>query len=452
METKEQLQYKKMTETPIPKLVLTLGIPTTISMLITNIYNMADTYFVSQISLTASGATGIVFSVMAILQAFGFMFGHGAGSNISRLLGAKNTEKATTFASTGFFMSILTGLLIMILGLTFLTPLMRFLGSTETILNDAKTYAFFILIAGPAFTSACVLNNILRYEGRATFAMFGLCAGGILNMIMDPILIFGLHMDIAGAGLSTTISQYISVLILLLPYLQGKTSTKIHIKYFTKELKDIPYIAKCGAPSLFRQGLNTVSTSLLNIMAQPYGDAAIASMSVVARCGNLLFSTALGVAQGFQPVCAFNYGSKKYDRVKKACIFTISFGVGIIGLCSLLCLLKAETIIGLFRKDPEVLLIGSAALRYFSLAIITLPITSVGSMLFQGVGRSGKASFIACIQSGLIYVPLIIILPNMIGLKGIQIAQPISYLIAAIITLPIIISFFKELDKLCENS
>lgn len=438
-------QYKKMTETPVGQLIVQMGIPTTISMLITNIYNMADTYFVSQISVTASGATGIVFALMAILQAFGFMFGHGAGSNISRMLGARKVERAKVYTSTSIFLALLVGILIGVFGLIFLQPLMYFLGSTQTILSDAKTYGLFILFAAPAFTVGCVLNNILRYEGKATFAMVGLTAGGILNMFLDPIFIFYLHMDIAGAGLATAISQYLSVLLLLSPFLRNKTVTRIHYRYITKEFYDVKNIVITGMPSLMRQGLNSVSTTVLNIQAAAYGDAAIAAMSIVGRCGNLLFSFALGIAQGFQPVCAYNYGAKKYDRVKRATIFTMLFGMTVLAILCGICYFNAPMIIRLFRNEKDIVATGSHALRWLCLMLFMLPVSAVGNMLFQSIGKSGRALLLACIQSGLLFIPLVSILPHFIGITGIEVAQPCSYFISGLITLPFVKYFLKNL-------
>lgn len=448
MSNLEDKQYIKMTQTPIWKLIVTLGIPTTISMMITNIYNMADTYFVSQISISASGATGIVLSVMAILQAFGFMLGHGAGSNISRQLGARNTEKARVFASTSFFMSILIGLIIMVIGITFVEPLMYLLGSTDTILNDAKTYAFFIFVAGPAMTSGCVLNNILRYEGKASFAMIGLTFGGILNMFLDPIFIFGLNMDIAGAGLATAISQYISTCILLIPFVTNKTVTKLNINYMTKEFMDVQNIIVVGAPSFFRQGLGSISTSILNIQAGAYGDAAIAAMGVVSRVSNLLFSFALGIGQGFQPVSAFNYGAKKYDRVKKGTYFTMAVGCTILSILCIICFTNATSIIQLFRKEEIIVTMGTAALRYQCCTLWMMSFTAVGNMLFQSIGESKKALFLSTLQNGLAFIPLIVILPNVIGLVGIQLAQPCATFITCCITVPLVLSFFKQINQI----
>ena len=230
-------QFRKMTETPINKLIASLSVPTVISMLITNIYNATDTYFVSKISIAASGATGVVFSLMAILQAFGFMFGHGSGSCISRHLGAQDIEKAKRYSSTGFFLSLIAGAIIMVLGLLFIDPLMTFLGSTETILPYARDYGFYILLSGPAMTASCVINNILRYEGMAALAMVGLTSGGILNIILDPILIFACDMGIAGAGLSTAVSQYISLAILLIMYYRGAAQSKMKMRFITLKPK-----------------------------------------------------------------------------------------------------------------------------------------------------------------------------------------------------------------------
>lgn len=445
MESAESRQYKKMTGVPVGKLVLMLGLPTTVSMLITNIYNTADTFFVSRISVTASGATGIVFALMAILQAFGFMFGHGAGSNISRLLGARRVEHAKIFASTSVFLALTAGTVIGAVGLLFPDALMRLLGSTDTILEDAKTYGTFIMIAGPAMTVGCVLNNILRYEGRAAFAMVGLTTGGILNMFLDPILIFHFDMGIAGAGLATAVSQYISTAILFVPFLKGKTVTRINVRYITKDPADVKNIMLTGLPSLTRQGLNSISTTIVNIQAAAYGDAAIAAMSIVGRCSNLLFSFALGIAQGFQPVCAFNYGAGKYDRVKKATWFTIIMGMGILGVLCTVCYIKAPEIVLLFRDEETILTVGTGALRWMCALLFTLPLSAVGSMLFQSIGKKGRALLIASMQSGMVFIPLILILPRFFGLTGIQMAQPCAYLISGIVSIPIIISFFRKL-------
>lgn len=440
-------QFVKMTETPINSLIASLALPTVISMLITTAYNMTDTYFVSKISTSASGATGIVFSLMTIFQAFGFMFGHGSGSCISRYLGAKEVEKAKRYSSTGFFLAAVSGIIIMVFGLIFLTPLMKLLGSTSTILPYSKAYALYILIAGPAMTTGCVLNNILRYEGLASLAMTGLAFGGVLNIILDPVLIFGFNLGIAGAGIATAVSQYISMLILLFIFLIGKTQSKISLKHISLKPKLIWKIISTGAPSLTRQGLNSISTMLLNQQASAFGDECIAAMGIVARCTNLLFSICVGIGQGFQPVAAFNYGAKKYSRVKSGIKFTLIFSTIVIAVLSSVCFAFSPYVISLFREDTKVVEIGSHALRMMCAALLLLPTIMIANMTFQSVGKSGRALFLASAQNGLIFIPLILILSSYFGITGIELAQPVSYAISAIISVPFLIIFSKELKQ-----
>ena len=434
-----------MTQTPEWKLVLQLAAPTTVSMLISNIYNTADTFFVSKISVSASAATGIVFTLMAIFQAFGFTFGHGAGSNISRLLGAQKQEHASVFASTSFFLAILAGTLVGGLGLIFIEPLLRLLGSTETILPDAKAYGTYILIAGPALTVGCVLNNILRYEGIATYAMIGLASGGILNMFLDPIFIFTLKLGAAGAGLATALSQYISVVILLLPFLRGRTVTRISFRSITRSPGDVSNIFFTGFPSMIRQGMNSISSAVLNVSASVYGDAAIAAFSITQRFSNLLFSLALGLAQGFQPVCAFNFGAQKYSRVRRAFRFTLFSAMAVLCVLCGASYLGAEGIVRLFRDEDVIVTIGSVALRRECLGLAVLPVSALGSMLFQSTGTKGRAMLLALVQTGLIFIPLLLILPRFFGLDGLEFAHPLSYLIAGVISLPVTLAFLRQM-------
>ena len=440
-------QYKLMTETPVSSLVLKLGIPTTISMLITNVYNMADSYFVSKISLSAGGATSIVFGIMAIIQAFGFMFGHGSGSNISRFLGKRDTENARKYASVGFLWSTVCGILILIIGLVFLEPFMKLLGSTDTILPYSMDYGRWILIAAPAMTASCVLNNILRYEGKAALAMIGLTTGGILNMLLDPLFIFAFDMGITGAGLATALSQYISFGILASVFLMKKTESRISPKYLSRDIRIPVNIIITGLPSLVRQGLNSVSTMVLNAQAKAFGDAAIAAMGYVGRTSSLIFCVGLGIGQGFQPVSGFNFGAKKYSRVKSGTLFTLGFGTAFMGLISAVCFILAPQIIAMFRNEPEVLEIGSQALRIMCVFILFLPVSVVATMLFQSIGKSAPALILSCLQSGLLFIPLCLILPRFFGVVGIEVSQPLAYFLSAIVSTPMLILFLNNLPK-----
>lgn len=446
--SKEINQYDKMTKWPIPKLVITLGIPTTISMLVTNIYNMADTYFVSELGNSASGAIGVVFGLMAIIQAFGFMFGHGAGSIIARKLGEKDVHSASVYASLSIMACLIVGALIGGLGLIFLDPLMRLLGSTETILPYAREYGKFILMASPVTMTSFALNNILRYEGKAFFAMIGLTIGGVLNIIGDPILIFGLDMGIAGAGISTAVSQLVGFLILLSMFLRGKTLSKLSIKFAKENPKGIFAIMATGFPSLCRQGLNSISTMLLNNLAgSAGGDAAVAAMSIVNRITFFIFAVGLGIGQGFQPVASYNYGAKIYSRVKKAFSFTVWAGEVLLGTFVVIGLLFSNHLIELFRDDPTVIEIGTLSLKLQLLSLFFHPMTICANMLFQSIGENKKATFLSMLRSGILFIPILIVLTKIFGLFGVQSAQAIADVIAFFVSAPLVLKFLKNLPK-----
>ena len=443
-------QFRKMTETPIPKLILSLAAPTILSMLITSIYNLADTFFVGQISTSASGAVGVVSSLMAIIQALGFMLGHGAGSIISRSLGSQNTKAATRFASTSFFTALTFGLILAAVGLTTLPHFMMLLGSTETILPHACAYARPILIAAPLMMSSLVMNNILRYEGKASFAMIGLVTGGVLNMVLDPVFIFGFGLGTAGAGIATALSQSISFCILLSMFLRGKTVSQFQLNAVTRSPAEFGTILMTGLPSFGRQGLNSIGGMLLNIAARSYGDAAVAGMSIVSRIFMFIISVAIGTGQGFQPVAGFNYGARKYRRVEKACVFTMCASFCFLSVIIAACWFNAEALIKLFRDDPEVTAIALPAFRYQCFACFLQPVIVAGNMLFQSIGKSGRATFLACCRQGVFFIPLILTLPRMFGLLGIEICQPIADVLTFVVTVPFLFPFLHQLVKMEE--
>ena len=442
------LQFRRMTETPIPQLVLSLAAPTILSMLITSIYNLADTFFVGQISTSASGAVGVVSSLMAIIQALGFMLGHGAGTIISRSLGSRDTTAATRFASTSFFTALVFGVVLAVAGLGTLPHFMMLLGSTETILPHACAYARPILIAAPLMISSLVMNNILRYEGKANFAMIGLVTGGVLNIVLDPIFMFGLGLGTAGAGIATALSQSISFCILLSMFLRGKTVSQFRITAVTREARDFGRILLGGAPSFGRQGLNSIGGMLLNLAARSYGDAAVAGMSIVSRIFMFIISVAIGVGQGLQPVASFNYGARKYRRVRQAAIFTIEAAFCMLVVLVGLCWVNGDALIRLFRDDPAVTAVALPAFHYQCLAMLLQPIIVVANMTFQSVGASGRATFLACCRQGVFFIPLILILPRTHGLFGVEICQPIADVLTFLMSLPFLIAFLQQLGRM----
>ena len=464
--TKTEQQYKRMTETPIPRLITLLAIPTMISMLITNIYNVVDTAFVGTLGTSASGAVGVVFGFMAIIQAFGFLFGQGGGSIISRMLGDRQPERASETASTAFFCSLFMGLVITVFGFFTLDSLVRWLGSTETIAPFAKTYIGYILFASPFMTTSFTMNNILRYEGKASLGMVGLLVGSILNIGGDYFFMMILNMGIAGAGLSTCIGQIISWCILLSMFLKGRTTSRISIRHFLNKRQDkgrkgfnteklmicintvlLREIVLTGIPSLLRQILNSFTTILLNVLSSGYGDEVVAAMSIVNRIVFFVFSMALGVGQGFQPVCSFNYGARKFDRVRKAIWFTAALGMILILAAIAATLQFPDEIIRIFRDDPAVVKVAHRALVLQMLLLPTLPISVVTEMTYQCTGKKGGAALLSSLRSGFIFMPVLYILAHTRGVAGIQEAQPVAYGLSFFVSLLFFVMYMKKLPR-----
>lgn len=438
--------YKKMTETPVSKLIITLGIPTTISMLVTSIYNMADTYFVGELGESQQAATGILFTLQAIIQAVAFMLGQGSGTMVSKALADKNKKEASEYVSTAFFIGLSAGSLLMILGLIFLSPFMRLLGSTDTILPYARQYGFWVLMAAPFMVCSFILNNNLRYEGKSFYAMIGLVTGGIINIFGDYLLIRVLEMGVFGAGLSTAVSQVIGFIMLL--FFHRKTAQSIiSIKNISREIKVIATISRVGFPALIRQGLTSISNGLLNNLTKPFGDAAIAAMSVVNRYSMLVMCVGLGIGQGYQPVASFNYQAKRYDRVKKGLLFTMIVGFILVGIMSVPGLIFPRQIVQLFQKNEDVCSIGGFALRCTSIGVLFLPLSIPVNMLYQSIRKAGISSFLSMMRSGLMLIPTLLVTTTLWGLTGIQISQPIADICTGLVSIPFIIIFLKKPEE-----
>lgn len=445
-------QYNRMTEESIPRLIVRLSIPTILSMLVTNIYNLVDTAFVGQLGTSESAAVGIVFGFMSILQAVGFMFGQGAGSITARLLGARDDRNASRVASTGIVCSVLLGAIISLAAFPLHHWIILTLGSTETIYPHARSYLLTILFAAPFMTGGYTLNNLLRYEGKASLGMIGLMSGAILNIALDPILMFVLHMGVAGAALATAASQVISFLILLSMFLRGRTVTRLSLKQFDPRPRVIGDIMTTGLPSMLRQVLNSVASILLNSSAAVYGDAAVAAMSIVGRISFFVFALALGIGQGFQPVCAYNFGAKKYLRLRSAYRVTVILSEAILIVSAVLTLLFSGNLIAVFRNDPDVISIGTRALQLQMITILFLPFSMSTEMLYQSTGHRLGASFLSSARSGLFFIPSLILLSRLRGLAGIQEAQPLAYLLAFPLALFFMLRFMRRLPKTDEPS
>mgnify|MGYP004531133565 FL=1 len=438
-------QYEKMIKTPIPKLILTLAVPTMIGMLITSAYNMADAYFVSKLGTSASGAIGIVFSLMAIIQALGFTVGMGSGSTISRLLGKKENDKAQEMASSALAVSFILGIILSVTGLLMLEKMMMLLGATKSILPYAVEYAKYILYAAPVMMASFVLNNLLRAEGKTKLAMTGIGIGGILNIALDPLLIFGFGMDIGGAAVATLISQVIGFIVLL-SFFRKKTILRFSIRKISKKFTIYKEFIGNGMPSLFRQGLASVASVALNRVAAAQSDAAVAAMSIVGKIFMMVFCVLIGFGQGYQPAAGYNYGAKEYGRVKKAYRFMLWAGTGVMTVLGILLYAAAPWLLEQFvSDDPKVMEIGVRALRMQCAVMPFMPLGVACNMTFQAVGRSAMASFLAACRQGVFFLPLIWVLPKFYGIVGMEIAQPAADAATFLVCLPVIRHFLKGL-------
>ena len=434
-----------MTREPVERLIYSLAVPTIISMLITSIYNMADTFFVSRISTSATGAVGVAFSLMAIIQALGFTFGSGSGNYISRLLGRKDRERAAKVAATGFFTAFGVGLLLAVLGLICLESVVHALGATPTIAPYAREYIRFILIGMPVMISAFVLNQVLRYQGSAYHALIGIGIGGVINIVLDPIFIFTFRLGIGGAALATIISQVISFL-LLLRYSNAGRNVPVRFANFTPRWEIYKEIFRGGLPSFYRQTLASVAMICLNFASGSYGDAAIAAMSIVARVFQFATAAVLGFGQGFQPVCGFNYGAGLHGRVNRAFWFSVRTVVIALTVAGALGYLFAPQIIALFRKeDLEVVAIGVRALRFQCLVWPLSGWIIMSNMLLQTIGKGIQASLVSISRQGLFFLPAILYLPRRFGLLGVQLSQPAADIFSFLVALLVTVGVLREM-------
>ena len=436
-----------LTKTPIPELIIKLSIPTIISMLVTALYNMADTYFVGKISTQATASVGLVFSVMSIIQALGFFCGHGSGNFIARMLGAGKVKEANEMASTGFCMAMIFGIVIAVVGNIFINPLASAIGATKTSMADTKAYMSIILIGAPFMMCQFVINNQLRFQGRAVYAMVGLMCGAVFNVGLDPLLILVFDMGVRGAAIATITGQFMSFLVLLFISLRGQT-IKVNIKNVRLNGFYLKEITNGGAPSLFRQGLAAAATLLLNKYAGKYGnDAAIAGMSITTRVMMMLGSAVIGFGQGYQPVCSYNYGAKLKDRVREGYFFCVKYGTIFLVFAGAICFIFAPDIIWAFRKDEEVVAVGKVALRFQACVLPCMATTVITNMMLQSMGKGIKASITSSARSGIFFIPLILILPRVFGIRGVEVTQTIADILAMGIAIPFAISELSKMEK-----
>ena len=449
LHVKKQDNYTFLTSAPIERVIPTMAVPTIISMLVTSIYNIVDTYFVGQLNTQATAAVGVVFPVMAVIQAVGFFFGSGSGTFISRALGAKEVHQARVMASSGFFSALFFGAVITVVGLLFLHPLSVALGSTPTILPYTERYLAGILIGAPFLTASMTLNNQMRFQGNAKQAMYGLMTGAALNVVLVPFFMFVLNMGILGTAVGTMLSEFVAFVVLLVMASRGDN---IAIRW-----GDMKFDERCsrkriavelfrgGTPSLTRQGLASVATMMLNVAAGAFGDAAIAGMSIVTRIINFVFSAMLGIGQGYQPFCGFNYGARNYERLRRGYMFSLKLCVTIIVILGVPSFIFAEEIIDFLRHDAAVVEVGAKAFRW---QLISLPLCAfvvMTNMTLQTSGRAFSANFLSAARNGIYFIPLILLLPRFLGILGVEICQAVADVLSCATAIPLAWYYFKTL-------
>ena len=437
-------KYTFLTQAPVHRVIGAMAIPTIISMLLTSMYNLVDTFFVGKINTQSTAAVGIVFSVMFFIQAFSFFFGNGSGNYISRQLGAQNTKDAEVMASTGLFYTLVFSLIVMLLGWFFLEPISILLGSTPTILPYTRQYLGISLLGTTFIMGTFCINNQMRFQGFTKYSVYGAISGSIINCLLDPVFIFGFSMGVSGAAVASVIGQICGFVIMLI---MSQKEGVIHYTHrrISFEGRFVKEIIAGGTPSISRQGLASVSTIALNSVAGNYGDAAIAAMSIVTRISMFIFSVIVGLGQGFQPMCGFCYGAKLYDRVKEGFWFSTKIGTFFLLFWSVVLIIFSGEVVSLFRDDSKVIAIGFPALRYQMIIFPACSFMMMANMMMQTCRKTIRANILAASRQGLFFIPLIFVLPYFYGLFGVEICQAVSDIISLIVTIPIVWSAFKEM-------
>lgn len=444
---KEEQEFIKMTETPVKRLVLSLGIPTIISMLVTAIYSMADTFFVGKLGDNATAGVGVVFSLQAIIQAIGFTLGMGGGAMISSLLGQRKEKEAQETASSAFYLALVLGILIAVFGTIFIKPLINLICTNEDALPCAIEYGFYVLLGAPVIAGSFVLNNLLRAEGKSRFAMIGLTTGGILNIFLDPLFITVFGYGVAGAAIATVISQCVSLVILLLQFLMKRSIITLNPLLISKGIKRYIDIIRLGLPSLARQGLASIASLIINRKAGYYGPDALAAISIVSKVFMMMFSIGLGIGQGYQPVCGYNYFAKKYKRVREAMIFTFLFSTVALSAVSMFVGFAAPSVIRWFTDgaSESTVEIGKVALRYQCYALPFISINTIVNMTYQSTRQKFKATMLSCLRQGIFFIPLAFILPSKLGLQGIELVQAIADVFTCVVSIPFFVFILRNL-------
>lgn len=439
-EQKRQDYRKTMMLTePLPKVITKMAAPSIISFLITSIYNLADTYFVSSLGTNATAAVSVNASLDQIIMMAGSMLAVGAASYISRLLGAQKEERASRVFSVAFFAAVAFGAVVMALGIAFMHPMVRLLGATDTCEQYAVEYATYVLLVAPFMAANFVMNQCLRSEGSAMLSMIGMGFGGVLNCFLDPLFIFYLDMGVAGASIATAISKFVSFAILIFPYLTHRSLLRLSPRLFRPDGEIVGQIVSVGSSSLFRNGLAVISAIVLNNIAGGISDSVLAGIGVATKVMMFPFGVILGFGTGFQPVAGFNWGAKRYDRVEESYRFaarTAIIGAAVMGL---LLAVFAEPLIALFAKtDPEMQAIGALAIRLQCLALPAHSWVAVVNMLCAGLGKALGAVLLSTARQGTCFLPIVFPMAYFLGATGVAAVQAVADVLSIALAVPLV--------------
>ena len=443
-----QERQAMMLEKPIPKLVFQMAIPTIISMLVMSLYNMADTYFVSSLGTAATGAVGVNLSLMSFIQMAGTALAMGANSYIARLLGEKRNDEASAVLSIAFFTSLGIGILMLMGGIIFIKPLVVFMGAKGDVIPYAMDYAIYILLAAPFMMGVFVLNQCLRAEGSATLSMFGVLFGTILNLVLDPLLISVAGMGVAGAAIATAISKFSSFVILVTPYLRSKTMIPLSLRNFRPNMTIVSELTKMGFPTLARTALTTIASIATNNIASLFSVSALAAISVVNKIMVFVSSAVLGFAQGYQPVAGFNWGAKRYDRVRKSFWFSSVVSVICVTVVAVGVAIAAPWLMQVFTKyDAEMIDIGVVAIRTQCLAMPSVAWVIVVNMTYAGLGKAMGAAVLSVLRQGIFFIPMTVLLPHLYGVYGVASVQGVADMLTLLVSLPLSIMILREISR-----
>ena len=447
----DEAHHLKMIGRPIPRLTMAVSLPAIVATLINTVYNTVDTFYAAKLGTSEAAAIGVAFSIMTTANAVGFLMGMGAGTLIGRHLGAGDRDTASTIASTSFFLTLGLSAVLGILGFVFIGPLMTAFGATATNHVYAVEYGRILVLGFPIMTGSLVLSTIIRCEGKTVYSMIGIGAGGILSVGLAPLFMFALKLKVTGAAVNDLVCQSVSFVILLSFYLRGKSAVHFSVHRVSRDPKVLLAILRTGLPSLTRHLIGSFANISLNFAAKPFGDVVQASMGIVMKLLNLSQSFTNGMCQGTQTVFAYNYGAGKYRRVKEAFRFTLILNTLILAVIGLAEIFAAPQIVAFFRDEADIIGTAAPGVRIQAAAMILIPSVTLPNMLFQSVGESFKSSFLASLRQGVLYIPLVLLLPRLWQVRGLQLAQPLADLLSLTIVVPMLLSYLhRELDPRIE--